>query len=144
MFDIGFWELILVGVVALIVVGPERLPGLARTVGLWVGRARRFVSTVKADVERETRQEELQKILNKQNEFRSAYEIVEETRDTLKETGDSVRESTRPTPEQGPAPGGPARRDEDPGADDAPGMDDAPEAKADPPAQADHERDRNP
>ncbi|HQC72842.1 MAG TPA: Sec-independent protein translocase protein TatB, partial [Candidatus Competibacteraceae bacterium] len=52
MFEIGFWELVLVGVVALLVVGPEKLPGLARTAGLWLGRARRMIAEVKADVDR--------------------------------------------------------------------------------------------
>ena len=59
MFDIGFMEIALVGVVALVVIGPERLPEVARTVGTWVGRFRRFVGSVKADIDRELRQEEL-------------------------------------------------------------------------------------
>jgi sec-independent protein translocase protein TatB len=53
MFDIGFWELTIIGIVALLVIGPERLPRVARTAGLWLGRARRFVSSVKADIDRE-------------------------------------------------------------------------------------------
>lgn len=53
MFDIGFWELVVVAVVALIVVGPDRLPGLVRTVGYWVGRTRSFVSAVQHEVKRE-------------------------------------------------------------------------------------------
>ena len=81
MFDVGFWELLLIGVVALLVVGPERLPGLARTVGLWVGKVRRFVNSVKSDIDREMRTEELKKILDKQNEFRDVYDIVEEFSD---------------------------------------------------------------
>ena len=51
MFDIGFSELLLVGLVALIVFGPERLPGAARTAGLWIGRLKRSFSAIKADVE---------------------------------------------------------------------------------------------
>ncbi len=53
MFDIGFWELALIGLVALLVLGPERLPGAARTAGQWVGRARRTLGQIRADVERE-------------------------------------------------------------------------------------------
>jgi sec-independent protein translocase protein TatB len=68
MFDLGFWEIVLVLVVALLVVGPERLPGLARQVGLWVGKAKRFVSSVRSDIERELEAEELKKILNKQQD----------------------------------------------------------------------------
>ncbi len=91
MFDVGFWELLLIGVVALLVVGPERLPGLARTAGVWVGKARRLVNSVKADIDREMRTEELKKILDKQNEFRDVYDIVEETRQDLKASEKEVQ-----------------------------------------------------
>ncbi len=66
MFDIGFLELVVIGVVALIVVGPERLPRLARTAGLWLGRARRTLATVKAEIDSELKAEELKEILAKQ------------------------------------------------------------------------------
>ncbi len=103
MFDVGFWELLLIGVVALLVVGPERLPGLARTVGLWVGKVRRFVNSVKSDIDREMRTEELRKILDKQNEFRDVYDIVEETREELKaserEVQDAVSGPSKPKPD---------------------------------------------
>jgi sec-independent protein translocase protein TatB len=59
MFDIGFAELLVIAVVALLVIGPERLPRVARTAGMWVGRARRFVSSVKADIDRELAADEL-------------------------------------------------------------------------------------
>lgn len=63
MFDIGFWELAVIGVVALVVIGPDKLPGVARTAGMWVGRTRRFVANVKTDIDRELKQEELRKAL---------------------------------------------------------------------------------
>jgi len=63
MFDIGFWELAIIGVVALLVIGPDKLPGVARTAGMWVGRTRRFVTQVKTDIDRELKQEELRKAL---------------------------------------------------------------------------------
>ena len=93
MFDVGFWELLLIGVVALLVVGPERLPGLARTAGVWVGKVRRFVNSVKSDIDREMRAEELKKILDKQNEFRDVYDIVEETREELKASEREVQDA---------------------------------------------------
>ncbi len=83
MFDIGFWELTIIAVVALLVIGPERLPKVARTAGLWVGRARRFVSSVKADIDREIAAEELKKALAKQAESSGLHEIIEETRQTI-------------------------------------------------------------
>ncbi len=96
MFDIGFWELALVGVVALLVVGPERLPGLARTTGMWVGRARRFVSGVKADIDREIAADELKKALAKQAGSESLYDIIEETKQTIMEPQD---EASAPEPD---------------------------------------------
>ena len=61
MFEVGFLELALLGVIALLVVGPSRLPGLVRTVGVWVGRAQRLVAQVRTDIEREVRADELRK-----------------------------------------------------------------------------------
>ena len=63
MFDIGFWELTTIAVIALLVMGPDKLPGVARTAGKWVGRARRFVGDVKTDIDRELKQEELKKAI---------------------------------------------------------------------------------
>ena len=61
MFDIGFWELLLILSIALIVLGPERLPTAARTVGRWTGRARAFVRNLTTELERETRKSEAAK-----------------------------------------------------------------------------------
>ncbi|MCO6412849.1 MAG: twin-arginine translocase subunit TatB [Thiogranum sp.] len=83
MFDIGFWELAIIAVVALLVVGPEKLPGLARTAGHWLGRARRFVATVKQDIDREIAADELRKVLAKQAESNPLHDIIEETRQTI-------------------------------------------------------------
>ncbi|RRW54727.1 Sec-independent protein translocase protein TatB [Stutzerimonas stutzeri] len=64
MFDIGFTELLLVGLVALMVLGPERLPGAVRTTGLWVGRLKRSFSNIKAEVEREIGADEIRRQLH--------------------------------------------------------------------------------
>jgi sec-independent protein translocase protein TatB len=61
-FDIGFSEMMLIGLVALVVIGPERLPKVARTVGTMLGRMQRYVNDVKAEVEREMRIEEIRKL----------------------------------------------------------------------------------
>ncbi len=104
MFDIGFWELAVIGVVALLVVGPERLPGLARTTGLWVGRARRFVSGVKADIDREIAADELKKALAEQDASESVYDIIEETKQSIQDIQDENKvlpepESEKPEPQ---------------------------------------------
>ncbi len=84
MFDVGFWELGLIALVALIVIGPERLPKVARTAGLWLGRGRRFIASVKADIDKEIKAEELKEILEKQaRQANPVHEILEETRNDL-------------------------------------------------------------
>jgi sec-independent protein translocase protein TatB len=62
MFDIGFSELMVIGLVALIVIGPERLPRVARTLGHLAGRLQRYVADVKADINREVELDELRKM----------------------------------------------------------------------------------
>jgi len=64
MFDVGFSELMVIAVVALIVIGPERLPKVARTLGHLVGRLQRYVNDVKADINREIELDELRKFKN--------------------------------------------------------------------------------
>ena len=76
MFDISFWELAMIGVVALIVVGPERLPGLARTTGRWLGKARRMVAEVKAEVDRELQLDELKQSLRQQADLNGVKEVA--------------------------------------------------------------------
>jgi sec-independent protein translocase protein TatB len=60
--DVSFWELTVIGVVALLVVGPERLPELARTVGAWIGKARRMAYSVRSEIERELELDELRRL----------------------------------------------------------------------------------
>ena len=90
----------MIAVVALLVIGPERLPRVARTVGLWIGRARRFVGSVKADIEQELRAEELKRILDEQAKSNPLEEIVEETRkavqDVERDTGKPVTKTRDP------------------------------------------------
>lgn len=61
MFEVGFSEICLVFIVALLVVGPERLPKLAHTVGLWIGKARHLVNSFKTDIDLQLKMEELQR-----------------------------------------------------------------------------------
>jgi sec-independent protein translocase protein TatB len=91
MFDAGFWELALIFVLALLVVGPERLPGLARKAGFWVGKARRFVTNVRSDIEHELRTEDLEKMLNQQKD--EIQELKSFLHSTKSETEKSIRET---------------------------------------------------
>jgi len=91
MFDIGFTELMVIGVVALVVVGPERLPKLARTAGQWVGRLNRYVAQVKQDVSRDIKLDELRKMQQEMKDSAQQYEIM---------AGDATRQ-VEETVEQG-------------------------------------------
>lgn len=74
MFDIGFSELLVIGVVALIVIGPERLPRVARTLGHLAGRLQRYVTDVKADINREIELDELRKMRDSMQQSASSFE----------------------------------------------------------------------
>lgn len=76
MFDIGFSELLLIGIVALVVIGPERLPKVARTAGHLFGRMQRYVADVKADINREMQLDELKKM---QEEMHASVHSIEQS-----------------------------------------------------------------
>ena len=83
MFDIGFWELTVIAVIALIVLGPERLPGLARTAGMWFSKLRRFVSNVKADIDKELKADEIRRALEKEAGIGELKDVLDSTKSTL-------------------------------------------------------------
>ena len=76
MFDIAFSELVVIAIVALIVIGPEKLPKVARTLGALTGRMQKYMTQIKEEVNRESRFAELQKL---QDEIRSAGSAVQES-----------------------------------------------------------------
>jgi len=84
MFDSGFIEMLLIGVIALMVVGPERLPGLASKAGKMVGKMKAFVANTREDIEKEVRAEEMQSMLSKQKEE------ISELRDMMKTSGKEI------------------------------------------------------
>jgi len=94
MFDSGFSELLLIMIVALVVVGPERLPALMRKVGYWVGRFRRYANTVRAEIERELNADELRSMLSRQeDEIRELRDMLEDTRDQMRSEVDEINEA---------------------------------------------------
>jgi sec-independent protein translocase protein TatB len=86
MFDVGFWEVALIGVVALLVVGPEKLPGLARTVGMYVGKARRYADHVRREIEREIPTREIREAIKNPKPIADLKETLAETKDSLSKT----------------------------------------------------------
>ena len=92
MFDIGFTELMLIGVVALIVIGPERLPKVARTAGHLYGRMQRYVTDVKSDISREMEIDELKRA---GQQFKDSMEsTMSEVQQQASVVDDYLREET--------------------------------------------------
>ena len=85
MFDIGFAELLVVGVIALLVLGPERLPHAARTTGRWVGKMRRMVSQMTQEVDRQLKADELREKLRKEGDTLGLEKIQQTVNDALAE-----------------------------------------------------------
>jgi len=106
MFDIGFTELMIIGVVALIVVGPERLPGLARTAGHLIGRLQRYVADVKSDISREADLDELRKTKESVQQAASEFEssMNEDLRKAETDLNRSVAEAAGDSEPEAPAP----------------------------------------
>lgn len=85
MFDVSFTELLVIGVVALVVIGPERLPKVARTLGHLVGRAQRYVNDVKTDIQREVELDELRKLKDQmQDAAQSVQSSLQNTEASLR------------------------------------------------------------
>jgi sec-independent protein translocase protein TatB len=115
MFDIGFSELLVIAIVALIVIGPQRLPKVARTLGHLFGRMQRYVNDVKADIAREMELDELRKMQSSMEDTArsmrdSVVRGVSETEGELNKLAQSVQPEPDPHPDAPPpaaAPGSP-------------------------------------
>lgn len=132
MFDIGFWELTLIGVVALLVVGPERLPGMARTVGLYAGKMRRWVSQVRSEVERELRADEIRQAMRDAEKSETLSGVrdsmrMDDVKDAFRTAGAALKDATDVAIDPGAA-AKPAGETKTPAADEI--------AQAQPPAAA--------
>ena len=100
MFDLGLSKLAVIGVVALIVIGPERLPKVARTVGTLLGRAQRYLAEVKAEVNREMQIEELRAVRNHVQQAASSFESS--VHGALRQTQDDLHSAFETAPSPGP------------------------------------------
>ena len=101
MFGISFSELMLVGLVALLVLGPERLPGAARTAGLWVGRLKRSFNAIKQEVERELGADEIRRQLHNEHILQmeeQAKRILDPSRPATPSIGNSETPAPSTTP----------------------------------------------
>jgi sec-independent protein translocase protein TatB len=102
MFDIAFSELMLIAVIALIVIGPEKLPRMARTVGHLAGRLQRYVSDVKADISREIELDELRKMRDSMQQAATEMEssVSSQLHKTETELNEAVKSATEDKPEE--------------------------------------------
>ena len=96
MFDIGFSELIMIGLVSLLVIGPERLPKVARLAGFWLGKTRSMVASVKAEIKEELHAEEVRQLLKEQADLQEFHAAVNETTDAA----NSINASLAALPEE--------------------------------------------
>jgi len=106
MFDIGFLELTLILVVALLVIGPDRLPGLTKTAGLWLGKTRAMVRSVKADIDRELASEDLKKSLAEGAEppdlFADIKQVAEQAGSDFHMDASGQVQKSKPSPTKSP------------------------------------------
>lgn len=97
MFDIGFTELLLLGVVALLVLGPERLPHAARMTGAWIGKVRRTFASLQVEIEREVNASEVQARLKQEADNIGLTDIAKELGETTanaKKQSEEILQST--------------------------------------------------
>lgn len=94
MFDIGFLELLIIAIIGLLVLGPERLPGAVRTASLWLGRLRRSFNDLKRDIEREVGADEIRRQLHNEQVLKSLKETHKDLEDTLRQATDSSDSNT--------------------------------------------------
>ena len=88
MFDVGFWEILLILVLALVVIGPERLPGAARQAGFWVGKARRYIEGVRTEVEQELDVSEFKRMLH--NQEVQINELQQQIKSSVDDVGSEI------------------------------------------------------
>ena len=96
MFDIGFPELVVISIVALLVIGPEKLPEAIRTMSLWVGRIQRSFASIRREIESEIGADEIRQQLHNENIMKE----LEETKNTLQQAGQDVRTTINATVER--------------------------------------------
>ena len=88
MFDFGFWEIAIIGIITLIVVGPEKMPAIARKAGLYFGKLNRFFNKVKSDINEELRMDEIKDEMSVDEEkiiVSEVTEVIQSSADSLKE-----------------------------------------------------------
>jgi sec-independent protein translocase protein TatB len=92
MFEIGFSELMMVGLVSLLVIGPEKLPKMARLAGFWIGRTQKMIASVKAEIKHELQIEEIRQALAQQVDNQELYQLHDEVTDIAQSLDSSLKQ----------------------------------------------------
>ncbi|MCQ8179811.1 Sec-independent protein translocase protein TatB [Methylomonas sp. SURF-1] len=94
MFDVGFSELLMVGLVALLVLGPEKLPRAARLAGLWVGKARSVLAVAKAEIKQELAAEEMRQLMQQNIIAGEVQKALDDTRSAVEDINFNIQAAT--------------------------------------------------
>jgi len=98
MFDIGFWEIVLISIIGLVVLGPERLPIAIRSVVRWINTVRGMANSVKAEITHELKLHEMNETINNAKNKKVSDYVPE-----LKQSADEIKQAINPTQEKPPA-----------------------------------------
>lgn len=96
MFEVGFSEILMVGLVALLVIGPEKLPKVARMVGFWVAKSKRMVAAVKEEINEEFQAEELRQSLKNKSGLNELQKLIDDTSNDLRSIKESISKPVEP------------------------------------------------
>ena len=103
MFDFGLWEIAIIGIITLIVVGPEKMPALARKAGLYAGKLKKFITKIKTDINDELKADELKKQLSFKDDDLSLSQTLKEAKssiDEIKQEGRKFAETSSDSKEE--------------------------------------------
>ena len=109
MFDFGFWELAIIGAIALVVIGPDKMPALARKAGLYAGKASKFINKVKKDINEELKADELKDIkgqltmTGEDSALSQAFKETKEDLEAIKREANSITDMPENTEKDGTA-----------------------------------------
>lgn len=95
MFDIGFWEFALIGAITLIIVGPERIPAIAKTAGRYIGKIKQFVAKVQTEIDAEIDTSEIKKHLGNMDKNANILEVLDDTKQTLNDIKSDVEKQQK-------------------------------------------------
>ncbi len=94
MFDVGFSELCLIGLVSLLVIGPERLPKVARIAGFWLGKTRSMMASVKAEIKQELQAEEFRQMVKEHEATKAFQQVLDEASDAAHSIKSSLEQQS--------------------------------------------------